>query len=125
MEIVDKIQFYIPSLLDFLDANTKIELDQAKIVGVKTSNVKYFIEYPKKIDPSMNQIVAEDFTLYDLQLDFQAKKLSFYIQSDRESSRHEILQQVFQSFVVKYSSKKMGFFLYVNGRNRPNFVRVK
>ncbi|WP_342600160.1 hypothetical protein MHB48_03425 [Psychrobacillus sp. FSL H8-0483] len=120
---MEKIQFYIPSLLDSIDQQSKLGFDEVKVVGVKGSNIKYFIEYPKKQITCIDQIVAEDFALYDIKLDFHAKTISFYLKSETEYTQSEILQKVFQTFAVRYSPNKIGFFLYAEGKNRPNYVR--
>ncbi|MEK4484631.1 hypothetical protein MHH81_03435 [Psychrobacillus sp. FSL H8-0484] len=120
---MEKIQFYIPNLLDSIDQHSKLGLDEVKVVGVKGSNIKYFKEYPKKQITCIDQIVAEDFALYDIKLDFHAKTISFYLKCETEYTQSEILQKVFQTFAVRYSSNKIGFFLYAEGKNRPNYVR--
>lgn len=121
---VDKIQFYIPSLLDFLDYHNHIWLEEAEIIGVKTSNIKYFIGYPTQETTRIEQIVADDFTIYDLHLNFQNKTLSFYLESEEILTKSIILQKVFQTFTVHYSPKKVGFFLYASGRNRPKSIKT-
>lgn len=120
---MEKIQFYIPSLLDSIDQQSKIELDEVKVVGLKGSNINYFKEYPEKQITCIDQIVADDFALYDLKLDFHAKTISFYLKSETEYTNSEILQKVFQTFAVSYSPNKIGFFLFAEGKNRPNYVR--
>lgn len=125
MEVVEKVMLYIPDLLEFLDPDSKVKLEEVKVVGVKTSDIKYFIGYSEKVVTSINQIVAEDFTVYDLQLDFHSKTLSFFLESEGEPSQSEILQRVFQTFAVRYSPWKVGFLLYSQGRNRPNYVKIK
>ncbi|WP_391207546.1 hypothetical protein [Psychrobacillus sp. L4] len=124
MEEVDKIQFYIPSLLDFLDHHKNMWLEEIRIVGVKTRNVKYFIGHSNQQMTRIEKIVAEDFTIYDLELDFQKKTLSFYLDSVVMPSHSIILQKVFQTFLVRYSARKVGFFLYASGRNRPQTAKV-
>lgn len=125
MDVVEKVLLFIPASLDHFDHLSKMKLEEVKIISVKTSDVKYFIHYPERIHTRINQIVAEDFTVYDLQLDFHSKTLSFYLESTGRPSQSEILQKVFQTFAVKYSQRKVGFFLYSKGRNRPNPVLVK
>ncbi|MFF2753444.1 hypothetical protein ACFVR1_06750 [Psychrobacillus sp. NPDC058041] len=121
---VDKIEFYIPSLLDFLDHSKDKWLEEVRIVGVKTNNVKYFIGHNTKKMTRIEKIVAEDFTIYDLKLDFHNQTLSFYLDSVVMPSHSIILQKVFQTFAVRYNARKIGFFLYAPGRNRPQPVKV-
>ncbi|TQR21193.1 hypothetical protein [Psychrobacillus vulpis] len=125
MIIVDKIQFYIPSLLDIVDYNTILKLEEVSIVGVKTSNIKYFIGYPTQEATHINQIVAEDFTIHDLQLDFRSKTLSFYLESKGTLPKSVILQKVFQTFAVRYSPKEVAFLLYSSGKNRPQKIKIR
>lgn len=123
MSGVDKIQFYIPSLLDFLDHRSRIHLEEVKIVGTKTSNMKYFIDYPTQETTRIEQIVTDEFIIYDLHLDFRNKTLSFYLESTEMLSKPIILQKVFQTFAVKYSANKVGYFLYASRKNRPRSTR--
>lgn len=123
MSGVDKIQFYIPSLLDFLDHRSQIHLEEVKIVGTKTSNTKYFIGYPTQETTRIEQIVTDEFIIYDLHLDFRNKTLSFYLESTEMLSKPIILQKVFQTFAVKYSANTVGYFLYASRKNRPRSTR--
>lgn len=125
MAVIEKIQLYIPDLLDVLNNQTKKSLKEIRLVGVKSRNIKYFIRYPQKIETRINQIVAEDFTVYDLRLDFETQTFSFYLKNNGELSQSEVLQKVFQSFAVRYSPSKVGFFTYSKGRNRPNSILVR
>ncbi|MFB5086128.1 hypothetical protein PGC35_02725 [Psychrobacillus sp. PGGUH221] len=124
MSGVNKIQFYIPSLLDFLDHERQQWLEEVKIVGVKTSNIKYFIGYPTQETTRIEQIVADDFTIYDLHLNFKTKILSFYLESEDMPQESVILQKVFQTFAVRYNERKVGYLLYGSGRNRPQSAKV-
>ncbi len=123
--VVEKIQLYIPNLLDITNHQSRRNLEEIKLVGVKSNDIKYFIRNSGKVETRINQIVAEDFTVYDLQLDFESKTFTFYLENDGELSRSELLQKVFQTFAVRYNPRKVGFFLYSGGRNRPNPVLVK
>ncbi|WP_144511980.1 hypothetical protein [Bacillus sp. FJAT-22090] len=122
---MEKIQLYIPNLLDITNHQSRRNLEEIKLVGVKSNDIKYFIRNSGKVETRINQIVAEDFTVYDLQLDFESKTFTFYLENDGELSRSELLQKVFQTFAVRYNPRKVGFFLYSGGRNRPNPVLVK
>lgn len=125
MRKVEKLQFYIPSLLDFLDDHTSRWLKEVKIVGVKDSNVKYFIGYPTFETTRIQQIVTEEFTIYDLHLDFQNHTLSFYLVSEKVPPLSCILQKVFQTFRVRNGSNKVGFFVYAAGGSRPRIKKVQ
>ncbi|MEI4768873.1 hypothetical protein WAX74_04270 [Psychrobacillus sp. FJAT-51614] len=124
MSGVNKIQFYIPSLLDFLDHERPKWLEEVKIVGVKTRNIKYFIGYPTQETTRIEQIVAEDFTIYDLHLNFKTKILSFYLESEEIPPESVILQKVFQTFAVHFNERKVGYLLYGSGKNRPKPAKV-
>lgn len=80
---------------------------------------------PDEAEKSIKQIVAEDFTVYDLELDFKAETFSFYLESNGRQNESEILQQVFQTFAVRCGPRKVGFFHYPNGRNEPTALLVK
>jgi hypothetical protein len=121
---VDIIQFYIPSLLDSLDQQSKKWLEEVKIVCVKTSNIKYFNGYPTQETTRIEQIVAEDFTIYDLHLNFRTKTLSFFLECEEIPSESVILQKVFQTFAVRYNASRIGFFLYASGKNGPQSVKI-
>lgn len=122
---VERLEFYIPSLLDFLDNRTSRWLEEVKIVGVKDSNVKYFIGYPTFETARIQQIVTEEFTIYDLHLDFHNHTLSFYLVSEKVPPLSSILQKVFQTFRVRNGKNKVGFFVYAAGGSRPRVRKVQ
>jgi len=117
--VVDKIQFYIPALFEFTDNRKSMNKEEIKVVGVKTRNIKYFSGYCESDKTHIDQIVAEDFAIYDLQLDCKANLLSFYLQSKVKPNQTEVLEKVFQTFVVKYSSHTIGYLTISKGRHRP------
>ncbi|TQR18131.1 hypothetical protein [Psychrobacillus soli] len=120
-----KIELHIPDLLNVQNDQPMMELERIKLVGAKTSDLKYFIRNPEKVETSIKQIVAEDFTIYDLELDFETETFSFYLEREGELTESEILQKVFQTFAVRYSPRKVGFFHYSKERNEPTALLVK
>lgn len=122
---IKKVQLQIPNLLGAPNQQLKTEQEEIKLVGAKTSNLKYLISHPHQSETRIKQIVAEDFTVYDLELDFEAETFSFYFESNGQRTEPEILQQVFQTFAVRYGTRKVGFFHYANGRNEPTNLLVK
>ncbi len=118
------MRFYIPNLFDFLDLHKQIRLEEVKIIGTNTSNVKFFIRHPRKEMMHINQIVAEDFIMYNLKLNFHSNTLSFSVESNKKIANHILLQKVFQTFAIKYSAKRFGFLMYVQGRDRPRPAKI-
>lgn len=95
------------------------------MVGAKTSNLKYLICNPDEAEISIKQIVAEDFIVYDLELDFEAETFTFCLESNGKRNESEVLEQVFQTFAVRYGPRKVGFFHYPKGRNEPTSLVIK
>ena len=122
---IERIQLHIPDLLGILNYQPMMETDEIKLVGAKASNLKYLISNPAKVERSIKQIVAEDFTVYDLELDFETETFSFYLESDGELTESEILPKVFQTFAIRYGPRKVGFFHYAKGRSEPTAILVK
>ena len=102
-----------------------MELEKIKLVGAKASNIKYLISDSEKVETSIKQIVAEDFTVYDLELDVETETFSFYLEYNGQRNEAEVLEQVFQAFAVRYGPRKVGFFYYPKGRSEPTAVLVK
>ncbi len=123
-EIVEKIQFFIPYLVDSLDSEA-LEKESAKLIGRRMNYVKYFIEDPTLNLTHIPMIVTEDFTIYDLSIDFEQNTLSFYLEGGKELAKDEVLSKIFQLFLVKFSTKKIGFFTYSKGREGRKYKVVK
>ncbi|MFJ8065539.1 hypothetical protein ACIQYS_12980 [Psychrobacillus sp. NPDC096426] len=116
---------HIPDLLGIQNHQPTMEQEEIKLVGAKTSNLKYLISNPEKAETSIKQIVAEDFTVYDLELDFETETFSFYLESKGELTESEVLPQVLQTFAVRCGPRKVGFFSNSKGRNEPTAILVK
>ncbi|MFJ7970138.1 hypothetical protein [Psychrobacillus sp. NPDC096389] len=101
------------------------EQEKIQLVGAKTSNLKYMISDPDKVKTSIKQIVAEDFTVYNLEFDFEAGTFSFCLECNGLQNESEILQQVFQTFAVRCGPRKVGFFHYPKGRNESTSLVIK
>ena len=78
MIVIERVQFYIPSLFEFQDNDSSRNEEDIKVIGVKKKYIEYFSGYRRKEMTHIEQIVAEDFTVYDLQLDCNANLLSFF-----------------------------------------------
>ena len=118
--IIEKIQLYIPSLLDLLE-ESHFPIEQVEIIGMKNPNIKFFIRHPIKETVLMKQIVTDEFALYDIHLDLPSKTLSFVLESDDTIMDSDILQKAFQTFAFKYNSQKFGFFMDYSGRDKKRF----
>ena len=101
---IERIQLHIPDLFGILNHQPMMETEEIKLVGAKASNLKYLISNPAKLEISIKQIVAEDFTVYDLELDFETETFSFYLESNGELTESEILPKVFQTFAIRYGT---------------------
>ncbi|MDI2587729.1 hypothetical protein OR571_11530 [Psychrobacillus sp. NEAU-3TGS] len=99
--------------------------EKIKLVGAKASNLKYLSNSPSKVETCIKQIVAEDFTVYDLELDFETETFTFYLENDNDLNEPEILQKVFKTFAIRYGPTKVGFFSYAKGRNEPTALLEK
>lgn len=119
MIVIEKIQFYIPSLLEFQNKHSRRTEEEIKVVGIKKKYIKYFSGYHDKEMTHIDQIVAEDFTIYDLQFDSNTKLLSFYLEYEREFNQSKVLEKVFQTFIVEYNPHSFGFFTIAKGKRRP------
>ncbi|QUG40525.1 hypothetical protein KD050_14630 [Psychrobacillus sp. INOP01] len=116
---IERIQFYIPSIFEFHDNHSRRKEEDIKVVGVKKKYVEYFSGYREKEMTHIDQIVAEDFTVYDLQLDCNANLLSFYLEHEGESNQSKVLEKVFQTFIVEYNPRSFGYFTIAKGKHRP------
>ena len=67
----------------------------------------------------IDQIVTEDFIVYDLQLDCEANLLTFYLVHEGKFNQSKVLEKVFQTFFVEYNPRLFGYFTYAKGRNKP------
>lgn len=119
MVVVEKIQFYIPSLFEFQDNHSKKNEKEIKVVGVKKKYIEYFSGYREKEMTHIDQIVAEDFTVYDLQFDCNANLLSFYLDHEGEPNQTIVLEKVLQTFIVEYNPRLFGYFTIAKGKHRP------
>ena len=102
-----------------------MEPGKLKLVGAKANNLRYLNNDPSRVETSIKQIVAEDFTVYDLELDFETETFTFYLENDSKLNEPEILQKVFKTFAIRYGPSKVGFFSYAKGRNEPTALLVK
>jgi len=116
---VEKIQLYIPSFLTIQSNHVRRGEEEVKVVGVKKKYIEYFSGYSEKELPHIDQIVAEDFTVYDLKLDCKANLLSFYLEHEGELNQTKVLEKVFETFFVEYNPQLFGYFTVAKGRNRP------
>ncbi len=123
MIAIERLQFYIPSLFEYQDKHSRKNEKEIKVVGVKKKYIAYFSGYREKEMTHIEQIVAEDFTVYDLQLDYKANLLSFYLEHEGELNQTKVLEKVFQTFIVEYNPKIFGYFTIAKGRNRPTTLR--
>ena len=114
----EKIQIYIPSLHEFWDNASRRNREEIKIVGIKKKNIAYFSAYEENELTHIDQIVTDDFTVYDLQLDFETNVLSFYLEHEGEPNQAKILEQVFQTFFIEYNPKLFGFLTVAKRRKR-------
>ncbi|WP_427138200.1 hypothetical protein [Psychrobacillus psychrodurans] len=116
---IKRIQFYIPSLFEFQDNHSREKKGKIKVIGVKKKYIEYFSGYREKEMTHIDQIVAEDFTVYDLLLDCDANLLSFYLEHEEQSNQTKILEKVFQTFIFEYNEQSFGYFTIVKGKHRP------
>ena len=63
---------------------------------MKKKYIEYFSGYSEKEMTHIDQIVAEDFSVYDLQLDYEANILSFYLEHEGELNQTKVLEKVFK-----------------------------
>lgn len=119
MIVIERVQFYIPSLFEFQDNDSSRNEEDIKVIGVKKKYIEYFSGYRRKEMTHIEQIVAEDFTVYDLQLDCNANLLSFFLEHKGEYNQTKVLEKVFQTFIVEYNPHSFGFFTIAKGKNRP------
>ena len=116
---IKRIQFYIPSLFEFQDNHSRGNKGKIKVIGVKKKYIEYFSGYREKEMTHIDQIVAEDFTVYDLLLDCDANLLSFYLEHEEQSNQTKVLEKVFQTFIFEYNEQSFGYFTIAKGKNRP------
>lgn len=116
---IKRIQLYIPSLFEFHDRHSRKREDEIKIVGLRKKSIVYFSGNHKKEQTHIDRIVAEDFTIYDLKLNYEDNILSFYLEHEVELNQMKILEKVFETFIVEYNSQSFGYFTMAKGRNRP------
>lgn len=119
-----RVQVYIPSLFEFQNDRAKNEEDEIKVVGVKKKYIAYFSGYREKEMTYIDQIVAEDFIVYDLELDCKANLLTFYLEHDGELNQTKVLEKVFDSFFVEYNPRSFGYFTIAKRKQRPR-TRLK
>lgn len=119
MVAIERIQFYIPSLFEFQDNHSRRTEEEIKVVGVKKKYIKYFSGYHRKELTHIDQIVAEDFTVYDLQFDSNASLISFYLEHEGQFNQSKVLEKVFQTFIVEYNPHSFGYFTIAKGKYRP------
>ncbi|MEK3978726.1 hypothetical protein MKY37_06460 [Psychrobacillus sp. FSL K6-2836] len=119
MIVIERVQFNIPSLFEFQDNDSSRNEEDIKVIGVKKKYIEYFSGYRRKEMTHIEQIVAEDFTVYDLQLDCNANLLSFFLEHKGEYNQTKVLEKVFQTFIVEYNPHSFGFFTIAKGKNRP------
>ena len=117
------MQFHIPSLFEFHDRQTSKRENEIKVVGVKKKSIVYFSGNQEKEQTYIEQIVAEDFTIYDLKLNYEDNLISFYLEHNELLNLTKILEKVFESFIVEYSPHSFGYFTMAKGRNRPSTIR--
>lgn len=123
MIAIERIQFYIPSLFEIKDKHLKKNEGEIKVVGVKKKYIEYFSGYREKEMTHIEKIVAEDFTVYDLQLDYNAKLISFYLEHEGELNKTKVLEKVFETFIVEYNSRIFGYFTIAKRKNRPRTLK--
>jgi hypothetical protein len=113
---IKRIQFYIPSLFEFQDNHSRGNKEKIRVVGVKKN---YISGYREKEMTHIDQIVAEDFTVYDLLLDCEANLLSFYLEHEEQSNQTKVLEKVFKTFIFEYNEKSFGYLTIAKGKHRP------
>ena len=113
---------YIPRLFISQSNHGRRNKEEVKVVGVKRKYIAYFSGNREKELTHIDQIVAEDFIVYDLQLDYEANLLSFYLEHEGDLNRTKILQKVFETFFVEYNPRLFGYFTIAKGRNRPRTI---
>ena len=86
---------------------------------MKKKYIEYFSRYSENEMTQIDQIVAEDFMVYDLKLDYEADLLSFYLEHEGELNQTKVIEKVFNTFIVEYNPKLFGFFTIAKGRNKP------
>lgn len=123
MKIIKRMQFHIPSLFEFHDRHSSERENEIKVVGVKKKSIVYFSGKQEKEQTYIEQIVAEDFTIYDLKLNYEDNLISFYLEHKEQLNLTKILEKVFESFIVEYSPHSFGYFTMTKGRNRPSTIR--
>lgn len=116
---VEKIQLFIPSFLTLLRNHARRNEGEVKVIGVKKKYIEYFSGYSESEMTQIEQIVAEDFMVYDLKLDYEADLLSFYLEHEGELNQTKVIEKVFNTFIVEYNPKLFGFFTIAKGRNKP------
>lgn len=117
--VIKRIQFYIPSLFEFQDNHSKGNKEKIRVIGIKKKYIEYFSGYREKEMTHIDQIVAEDFTVYDLLLDCDANLLSFYLEHEEQSNQTKVLEKVFQTFIFEYNEQSFGYFTIAKGKHRP------
>ncbi|MFJ7825512.1 hypothetical protein [Psychrobacillus sp. NPDC096623] len=90
---------------------------------MKKKSIVYFSGSREKEKTHINQIVAEDFTIYDLKLNYKDNLISFYLEHEVELNQMKILEKVFETFIVEYNPQSFGYLTMVKGRNRPSTSR--
>ncbi len=115
-EIVERIQVYIPSLVDSLDFDAFRKQGNVRIIGRRMGYVKYIVESSTPSIAQIPMIVTEDFVIYDLHINFLRNTLSFIIEGEEEPNNQEVLDKIFKLFLIKFSSTKIGFFTYSKRR---------
>ena len=115
-EIVERIQVYIPSLVDSLDFDAFMKQENVRIIGRRMGYVKYIVESSTPSIAQIPMIVTEDFVIYDLHINFLRNTLSFIIEGEEEPNKQEVLEKIFKLFLIKFSSTKIGYFTYSKRR---------
>lgn len=120
---IEKIQLYIPPVFALQGNYSKVSKADVKVVGVKKNSVEYFSGYQEENKTHIDQIVTEDFCVYDLHLDFEANLLTFYLVHEGKYNQIKVLEKVFETFFVEYNSSFFGYFAFPKRKNRPTTKR--